>query len=718
MTTEFNWSWVDTASETAKESGAVLQDGGTVFSLRQAYNGQVSGSDLNAFSTSVGQNFQSVRSNWRLYTRPILNSLPAGGSDSRWTSAAGKALPDKIDCFKYGVQGTTLFVFNDADSTKADGRYWHSDDLRPKTIAEKFEDLYSDISDISDSLTVDTAVDLDPLWAAIGEDYRDSAKVGSSGSLDTRVNTTESYLSQINIDVYEPATFTYGLGTPLPYSVANMVNELLQLHNGSGWGADPSVITHTGVTPGAHVHPYNEIQPALTQSLTQARVAPYDSIENDILRLRYEIAAVKGVDWYQDAMVPYPETTLATNLQDHVNSVGSGGSNPNNPHGISYVNTGASTIFDAVTSFTGMTSNTDSNPTYSSTNYVTQSASLETTIGELDAGLATVAATSSFWARASSILSPYNVGDGLSVDATGSNTVSLYSDNGLHLESGSVDLSLKSVNADVTLLASGTSSDIGISTFSDTGNMTIDLTQSTSGVFYVNVNDMQINTPLGFLLTNEDLSNPTGTITVYADGGGGLVTITTGPPHTLHPGDSITISGSTNYNNSYVVASVASTFSFQITATWVADDGVSTWTLDDSFGDEGPAFIRIGNKATSDPIHLYSSHSDILIETVAAACLTNIRLVSGDGINMTAPGGIDATMGWASDFKLLGNNATPLSLTLSSVNTGGSGHIALDAQDNLDLTCTNLTINGTPGVDFSGAVTNITVVDGIVTAAS
>lgn len=390
MTTEFNWSWVKTSTETAKESGAVLQDGGTVYSLRQAHNGQVSGSDLNAFSTSVGQNFQSLRSNWRLSIRPILNSLPAGGSDGRWSSAEGKALPDKIDCFKYGVQGTTLFVFNDATSEKADGRYWVAEDLRPKTIAEVLEDLHVELGDISNSLSTETTVDLDPLWAAIGEEYRDSGKVALSGSLDTRVSTTESYLNQLNSDIYEPATYPYSIGSPLPYSVALMIDELLQLHNGAGWGADPTIIDHSGVPAGAHTHPYTEVTPALSQSLTQARVGPYTSLENDILRLRYEIEQTRGSsDWYSDVIDPVGGG--AATLAAHISYTGSGASS-SNPHDIDYSHTGADVVFDAVRTYTGMTSNTDIDPNYSSTTLVTQGDDLTVAISKLDAGIDSISA--------------------------------------------------------------------------------------------------------------------------------------------------------------------------------------------------------------------------------------------------------------------------------------------------------------------------------------
>ena len=388
MTTEFNWSWVKTSTETAKESGSVLQDSGTVFSLRQAYSGQVSGSDLNAFSTSVSQNFQSNRSNWRLYTRPILNSLPAGANDNRWTSDTGKALPDKINCFKYGVQGTTLFVFNDADNSKADGRYWHSTDNRPKTIAEALEDIHSDISDISDSLNIDVVVDLDPIWAAVGEDYRSNTKVSSFGSLDTRVSTSESYLNQLNSDIYEPSSYSYSLGTPLKYSIANMLDELLQLHNAGGWGSDPSTITHSGVSVASHTHSHDEIIPSLTQSLTQGRVAPYESLENDILRIRYEIQQTRGSsNWYSDVIDPV--SGGAASLSAHINYTGAGAS-ASNPHDIDYIKTGANVVFNTVRSYTGMIDNTDTDPDYTSTEFITQGDDLTVAIGKLDAAVSAV----------------------------------------------------------------------------------------------------------------------------------------------------------------------------------------------------------------------------------------------------------------------------------------------------------------------------------------
>ena len=85
----------------------------------------------------------------------------------------------------------------------------------------------------------------------------------------------------------------------------------------------------------------------------------------------------------------------------------------------------------------------------------------------------------------------------------------------------------------------------------------------------------------------------TGGITVYADGGGGQVTVTSAS-HGLSNGDIITIRGSTNYNGVFAVAGVT-TDTFKITDTWVSDDGASDWDQGASLiagaGSDGDYFI-------------------------------------------------------------------------------------------------------------------------------
>jgi hypothetical protein len=381
----FNWSWVSNTDATLNKSGVVYQGGGTIYAFRQPSGGAISSADLTAFGKSVGQNLQKVHSDWRTYIRPILNSLPAGNADTRWSTEIGKGLPSKIDCFAYGVQGTTLFVFNDATSSKADGRYWDSTEYRPKTIAEAFEDVYQALSEIETTLDDDTTVDLDPLWAAIGEAYRDTDRATTVGSLDSRVGTLETYISQLNDDIYEPTTYPYQIGTPLPYSIATMLNELLVLHNSGGWGADPSDVSHAGIMPSAHTHAFDEVLPPPAPANTQGRSGSYTTLENEVLRLRWEIQRTRGsTSWYSDVTYPYGGVA---DLKNHILAVGSGTPSASNPHGQNYIDMGVDTYLDAIVSFTGMSNYTDSNPTYTSTNYITQSDSLQDAVSDLDAAL-------------------------------------------------------------------------------------------------------------------------------------------------------------------------------------------------------------------------------------------------------------------------------------------------------------------------------------------
>lgn len=388
ITYGFNWSWVNDTRATKRQSGVVHEGGGTIYSFRQPSGGAISSSDLSAFSRSVGQNLQKIRSDWRTYIRPVLNSLPAGNADTRWSTQIGKGLPSKIDCFAYGIQGTTLFVFNDATSTKADGRYWDSTEYRPKTIAEAFEDVYGAIATIQTATSSTASVDLDPLWAAIGEAYRGTDRATTVGSLDTRVGTLETYVSQLNEDIYEPSTFSYQIGTPLPYSIANMIDKLLILHNGTGWGSDPSGISHSGITPSAHTHTFDEVLPPPAVASTQGRSGSYTTLENEVLRLRWEIQRTRGsASWYTDVNYPYGGVA---SFGGHISAVGSGTPSATNPHGLNYIDLGIDTYLDAIIAFTGMSDYTDSNPTYTSTSYINQGDPLQDAISDLDAAIDTV----------------------------------------------------------------------------------------------------------------------------------------------------------------------------------------------------------------------------------------------------------------------------------------------------------------------------------------
>ena len=66
-----------------------------------------------------------------------------------------------------------------------------------------------------------------------------------------------------------------------------------------------------------------------------------------------------------------------------------------------------------------------------------------------------------------------------------------------------------------------------------------------------------------------------GAITVFADAGGGQVTVTSAG-HGVGEDDYISISGTTNYNDLYQVTNVL-TNTFEITETFNGDDATGTW---------------------------------------------------------------------------------------------------------------------------------------------
>ena len=68
----------------------------------------------------------------------------------------------------------------------------------------------------------------------------------------------------------------------------------------------------------------------------------------------------------------------------------------------------------------------------------------------------------------------------------------------------------------------------------------------------------------------------TGSITAYADAGGGYTTVTAAG-HTLTDGQIISIVGTTNYNGIYAVSSVG-VGTFQILKTYTVNDATGTWT--------------------------------------------------------------------------------------------------------------------------------------------
>jgi len=190
MSTEWNWSWVATPNDTLKSSDSFDDSGGTVYTYRAANRGQLSASDISTSIDSLSTNINQQWRLWRIYIRPLLDSLPAGQRDQRWRPGTG--LPYKIDALTYGIQGTTLFVFNDATSTNAYGKYWHSTDERPKTIAEALEDLWDAVADLTPSTTASSSSDGNTLVQAYNQGGAGLGRVitANDGAVEIQVSDT------------------------------------------------------------------------------------------------------------------------------------------------------------------------------------------------------------------------------------------------------------------------------------------------------------------------------------------------------------------------------------------------------------------------------------------------------------------------------------------------------------------------------------------------
>lgn len=389
----FAWEWVNSLTTTNRASSSISASTGTVYTYRAPTRGQIDANELRASMDSMSVNISHQWDIWRNYVRPIIDSLPAGARDTRWRTGTG--LPAKIDALNYGVQGTTLFIFNDATVSKASGRYWDATSERPITIAEGFENIWDAIDslDITSTTATPSEVDLSAVWFAIGNRYEDGS-ASDPTSLDARTEIMENYWSQIRADVYEEDTYTtWTLGAPLTFSIAKHLDYLLQIHNVAGWQLeDPANVSHDTFATADHTHPYSDILPPPASTVTVlGRGESVLSLWEDVLRLRYEIQELWGTDnWYTTAYDPVVHAANGS-LHLHLSYQGSGIVSAHNPHALDISDIMAADYFQYIADYIGMSDYTSNDyPTYTSVNYITQNDDLTTAVSTLDEAIANI----------------------------------------------------------------------------------------------------------------------------------------------------------------------------------------------------------------------------------------------------------------------------------------------------------------------------------------
>jgi hypothetical protein len=237
---------------------------------------------------------------------------------------------------------------------------------------------------------------------------------------------------------------------------------------------------------------------------------------------------------------------------------------------------------------------------------------------------------------------------------------------------------------DISLTSSGSSGDISLTANGGSGNLSL----STSG----GSGDISIAAVGGAPdVTVSCTGGSTGVIGISSTGGGtssiALATASSGT------GDiSFTTTSCRTGSFSFLVSTSAGQGNFTANLT-AATKGAFELT-------NGYGFIKIGARDTHNPLHLWSNHSDILIETDAAACSTDIRLDSCDDIYLDAVGEISIDSHFDSNFTITANDIANQTLTIAASNAGaGVGNIAISADGTILLDSVGvLELNSSAGV--------------------
>jgi hypothetical protein len=322
-----------------------------------------------------------------------INNIQAFINESVWPIMQGLFLGqgrdiglDAIDAI--GASGRTIPTDHLATSADTD-LLWTVSNSRRMSVKESIL-LLSDKID-------DSVADLQALINGItGATAYDDTSVRSLISANT-FGIERLARDMMGANYWSSFTFANGSQT-LTNSLGKLVKALLDEHNGTTLLNDYSFAASPAITL-SHTYAISQLvadvclNPAYVCTsafAVKGRGATVATLQDDINRLRWEIGHTRnGGDWETSAIPGYGGGP--TNLEGHIQDVGTGTPNANNPHGLRMANlTDWATFLAAYMGFTGSSGFADAAPTYSSTSYVTTGNSLETAIGDLDAALTAV----------------------------------------------------------------------------------------------------------------------------------------------------------------------------------------------------------------------------------------------------------------------------------------------------------------------------------------
>jgi len=339
---------------------------------------------LNDIVSEVSHDLINLARQWNSIAYPIFGSLPQGEQDTRWE------LDSSLNPVINGLDGTQMFMDNDAAASIDDGRYWDSTNLRPKTLKEIAGYLKDEIDTVNEALQLSEALGGEGLTeeqkARIGLNIFNQFQASASDSLDGRSKNNQYNLTQLAKDIYGLAFTLDGDGAAnLVNPIRDMVDAVLELHNGD-WD-DDILLSHTldndDIIASAGIEQSKIDKSSSYTELNRATTATH--LEEDLNRIRYEIGALRGNNGWDSDFANIPYVAAPVSLQGHVALVGTGTPEATNPHGITPDDIGLTDDLAAIHAFTGMDDTLDATPDYANTNFISQNDPLETAVGKLDA---------------------------------------------------------------------------------------------------------------------------------------------------------------------------------------------------------------------------------------------------------------------------------------------------------------------------------------------
>lgn len=337
------------------------------------YRGPTNSEDWNDCFDEILNSFNIIADRLNNSVVPLHALLPDGTDDS------------EVNAFKDGLDGRTLYVDASLTSLATDQTYYNSSKVRPFTLKEALDNLYSYVDTQDEAVQEATAALVSPLTtgqkAAIGMNIFDATKVSSSTSLDGKSENNRLNIIQIAQDLYD--TTSYSLdndGSPnLTLSVRDMVSALLGAHGGT-WDADISLV-HSGITA-------NQVDIGASTVYNDAFVGAPVNTQEDLNQIRTRIREIAGTVGWTSALPALYLGGADSLFELLATTAGTGTKAATNPWGYAYGDIdNMNLVLANLQSFTGQTNVGDAAPTYTSNDFVVNGTSLETAIGTLDDGL-------------------------------------------------------------------------------------------------------------------------------------------------------------------------------------------------------------------------------------------------------------------------------------------------------------------------------------------